>query len=97
MRKPIYLPSDYKNRTRTVIKGRARSGEISPKGIVAETEDWEGRIKADVGPAAVRYVFEDGKFRRMTLKEQVAKGYFYLGRGPTGIRTTVKEGINVKR
>jgi hypothetical protein len=90
-RKFLYLPSDYKKRKNVVVHGRAKSGEISPKGLVAHTEDWEGRVKADVGPGAIRYIVEpDGRIRNMTMPEMLERGYFHLGKGPKGLRLRLK-------
>lgn len=85
MRKFLYLAKN--KRQHTVTEGIARTGEISPKGVVSHTEDWDGRIRADVGPTPIRYVVEpDGRIRPMTFKEMVDKGYFIIGKGPVGVR-----------
>ena len=87
MRRFLYLPSGYKKRTHKVVTGVARTGEISPKGVVTHTETWDDRVKAEVGPAAIRYLREpDGHIRPLTFKEQVERGYFIVGRGPIGVR-----------
>lgn len=95
MKKFLYLPSNYKNRRYRKVAGRAKTGEVSPKGLVAHTEDWEGRIAADVAPSTLRYIVDKGRIRKMTLKEMVEHGYFHIGRGPKGIRP-MKEGIHVE-
>lgn len=74
-------------RTNTVTEGVAKSGEVSPKGTVEHTEDWEGRIVARVAPATIRYVRDpDGTIRPKTMKEMIRDGQFIRGRGPIGIR-----------
>ncbi len=93
MKKPIYLPSRFKHRKNTTVVGRAKTGEISQNGLVSFTEDWEGRIASNAAPNAIRYVLENGKFRKMTFQEMVDRGHFILGRGPTGIRPQ-KEGVH---
>ena len=83
----VYLPSYYKKRTHKVVTGVSRTGEISPKGVVTHTETWDDRVKAEVGPAGIRYLRErDGTIRPLTFQEQVARGYFIVGRGPIGVR-----------
>ncbi len=85
VRRAIYLPSGYKRSNVTRIEGRARSGEVSRQGLVSHTEHWDGRISANVQRSTIRYVREpDGSVRQMTMAEMVAKGYFTLGRGPSG-------------
>jgi hypothetical protein len=92
MKKALYL-ARYKRMTNTTVVGRAKSGEISPKGLVAHTEDWEGRITAAAAPPAIRYIREpDGHVRPMTFKELVDRGFFIVAKGPTGIRKQ-NEGI----
>ena len=83
----LFLPSDYKKRTRRTVAGVAKTGEISPKGLVAHTEHWDGRIAANPAPAGIRYIRDlDGTARPMTFTELVAHGYFIVGRGPIGVR-----------
>lgn len=80
---PAYLPSGYKTRTNTVVKGVAKTGEVSPRGTVAETEDWEGRVKGAAMPATMRFVRDpDGRLRKMTLQEMIDRGLFFVGKGP---------------
>ena len=87
MRRFLYLPSGYKKRTHRVVTGVAHTGEISPKGVVTHTETWDDRVKAEVGPAAIRYLREpDGHIRPLTFTEMVDRGYFVVGRGPIGVR-----------
>ena len=87
MKRVLYLPSNYKSSTTRKVDGRAKTGEVSPQGLVAHTEDWEGRIAADVAPGTVRYIRDpDGTWRKMTFKEMVERGYFILGKGPKGVR-----------
>ena len=88
MRKFFYVArSGIKNMTNTVVEGEARTGEISPKGLVSHTEDWEGRVQAAAAPSAIRYIREpDGHLRPLTFKEMVDRGYFIVAKGPTGIR-----------
>lgn len=83
MRKFLYLPSGYKNRKHAVTTGVAKTGEVSPKGTVTHTEDWEGRVAADVAPAQIHLVVDpDGSIRNMTHEERLERGYFIPGRGP---------------
>lgn len=86
-RRVFYLPPGYKKRTNRVVKGRAKTGEISPNGLVSETEDWEGRVKAAAGPSALRLIVNpDGSLRPMTFAEMTERGYFIPGIGPSGVR-----------
>ena len=88
----LYL-ARYQRKTNTKVEGVAKTGEISARGIVAHTEDWEGRITATAGPSAIRYIRDpDGHVRPMTFKEMVDRGYFLVAKGPTGIRKPT-EGI----
>ncbi len=88
---PGFLPEGYKERTNTVVTGKAKTGEVSVKGLVAHTETWDGRIAATVGQNTIRYVRNpDGTIRPMTFRESVERGHFILGRGPTGIRLNYK-------
>ncbi len=83
-----YLPSGYRHRKMSTVEGRAKTGEISPKGLVAKTESWDGRIAADVSPAAIRYIRDpDGTIRPMTFAEMVERGYFVVGHGPSNVRS----------
>ena len=87
MKRVFYLPSGYKSRTTTKVEGRAKTGEISPKGLVGHTHHWDGRIAANPAPAGIRYIRDpDGTNRPMTFTEMVAHGYFIMGRGPVGVR-----------
>jgi hypothetical protein len=87
MRKFLYLPSGYKKRSRTIIEGRARSGEISPKGLVSHTEYWDDSVKVKAVPGTVRVVVEpDGRLRNMTMAEMLERGSFFLGKGPSGFK-----------
>lgn len=82
-----YLYVARNKRRHTTTEGIAKTGEMSPKGVVSHTEDWEGRIAADIGAVPMRLVVEpDGRIRQMTFKEMVDKGYFIVGKGPTGVR-----------
>lgn len=86
-RRTSYLKEGYKDRKRRTVEGRARSGEVSPKGLVAHTEDWEGRIAAEVAPNALHLIRDpDGTVRKMTFQEMVDHGRFIVGRGPKGVR-----------
>jgi hypothetical protein len=80
----LYLPSGYKDKTYTREYGRAESGEISPSGLVQQTEDWEGRESALVMPSPVRVVrsISTGEIRTMTMDEMIEKGRFIIGKGP---------------
>lgn len=96
MRKYLYL-ARYRQATNTTVEGIAGSGQVSPKGLVAHTEDSEGRISVTAAPSAIRYIREpDGTVRPMTLKEMVDRGYFHVASGPTGIRR-MKEGIHERQ
>lgn len=92
---PLFLPEGYRNRENTTVEGVARTGEISKKGLVGHSEDWEGRIRATTSQTALRYVREGNRIRPMTMSEMIDRGYFVLGKGPTGVRK-IKEGIHVK-
>jgi len=84
---PAQLKTGYKQSSNRVVEGVAETGEMSPKGLVAHTEHWDGRVTGEAGPTPIRYVVEkSGRIRPMTFKEMVAKGYFIIGRGPTGVR-----------
>ena len=84
MRKHLWVARNSVNR---VVEGIAKTGEVSPKGTVAHIEDWDGRVAVEAAPSAMRYVIEpDGRIRRMTFREQVDKGYFVVGVGPTGVK-----------
>jgi hypothetical protein len=88
------LPAGYKQRTNTVVEGRAKTGEISRLGLVSHRETWEGRIASNAAPSAIRYIrTPDGQWRHMTFGEMVDRGYFILGKGPAGVREQ-QEGIH---
>lgn len=92
MRPYLYL-ARYRQKTNTTVEGVSKTGEVSPKGVVAHTEDWEGRVAATAGPAGIHLIRDpDGHIRKMTFSELVEHGYFIVGRGPAGIRKP-KEGI----
>lgn len=84
----FYLPSGYKGHRFTKVTGRADSGEISPKGLVSETEDWEGRVEAVAAPATIRWKWDrtERRFRPMTMQEQIDRRGFIRGMGPAGVR-----------
>lgn len=83
----LYLPSGYKNRKNTVTEGIAKTGEISPQGIVTHRESWDGSVEGIVGKNAVRLIVEpDGRIRNMTYKEMLERGYVRKGKGPVGVR-----------
>ncbi len=70
-------------KTNTLVEGRAKSGEVSTKGLVTHEESWDGRTSALVQPAPMHYVYNDeGEIRPMTMPEMIAKGYFIVGKGP---------------
>ncbi len=72
-------------KTNTVTTGRAKTGEVGPKGLVTHRETWAGNVAAVAAPATIHYTYDDdGNFRKLTMVEMVAKGYFILGRGPRG-------------
>ncbi len=71
--------------THTVTEGRAKTGEVSPKGLVTHREEWDGTTAVVAQPNAIHYVYDDtGEFRPMTMTEMIAKGYFIVGSGPDG-------------
>lgn len=73
--------------TYTKVEGIAKSGEVSPQGILTTVEDREGRQSVTAGPAAIRYVMEpDGRIRRKTIKEMIRDGQWRKGVGPVGVR-----------
>jgi len=83
----LYLPSGYKNRTRTTVEGQSKTGEISKNGLVAHTEHWDGRVKSAAAPGSIRLILgPDGLPRNMVHAEEVARGYFIPGKGPIGVR-----------
>lgn len=92
---PAFLPGNFKDRRRRTTVGRARTGEVSPKGLVAHTEDWDGRIAADTAPATMHYAYSvsTGQVRKLTFAEMVEKGYFVLGSGPKGVRQLDRQTI----
>jgi hypothetical protein len=97
MKKTLYLMRYKRGATHTTVEGIARTGQVSPRGIVAHTEDQEGRIAAHIGPSAIRYIREpDGHIRPMTIREMIDRGYFLVASGPTGIHR-VKEGTNERQ
>lgn len=69
------------------VEGVAKTGEISPRGIVKHIEDWDGRVEAIAAPPTTHYVYfkSTGELRRKTLQELIDEGKFYIGRGPTGL------------
>lgn len=81
----LYLPSNYKRSTLTREYGRAKTGEVSPSGLVQETEDWDGRQSALALPNTIHILWNrrTGEFRTKTLREQIAEGWFTRGIGPT--------------
>lgn len=82
----FFLPSSYKKRKHTTVAGVASTGEISTKGLVAETEDWEGRIEATAMPATLHLKrLPDGSVVRKTDKEMIEEGTYVLGLGPAGV------------
>ena len=85
MKKVMYLPSGYKRSTKTTTDGRARTGEVSPQGLVSHTEHWDGRKSAHVQRSAIRYMhMPDGHIRPLTHQEMVDRGYWTVGQGPSG-------------
>lgn len=83
-RAALYLPQGYKNRKHLVTEGVAKTGEVSPKGTVTHAEHWDGRVAADVQMVTMRYEYsaKTGRFRQLTFKELVERGYFIIGKGP---------------
>lgn len=51
---PLFLPSDWKNRSHTTEWGRARTGQVSKQGLVVQTEYLDGRKDVTVKPRAMR-------------------------------------------
>jgi hypothetical protein len=78
----IYI-ARYGKKTNTVVEGVAKTGEISPKGTVAHTEDLEGRVSVLAAPSTIRYVRDqDGRIRPKTMEEMIRDGQFLVGVGP---------------
>ncbi len=72
-------------RSNRVTEGRAKTGEVGPNGLVSHTEEWSGRTAVVAQPGTIHYVYDDdGDFRKLTMVEMIAKGYFILGTGPYG-------------
>lgn len=88
MKRFLYLPSKYKHRTNRTTEGRARTGEVSPKGLVSHVEDWEGRVAVEAEPTTMRYGYSvsTGKIRPLTRQEMIDRGYWKPGKGPKGFR-----------
>ncbi len=87
----LYLPSHYKNRTNAVTAGQAKSGEISPKGLMTETEDWEGRVKVLARPTTIHLKMNpDGTIRPKTMAELIEEGKFFIGKGPSDFLPTTQ-------
>lgn len=83
MAKPHIYIARYQKQTNTVVEGVAKTGEISPKGTVAHTEDREGRVSVLAAPAPIRWVRDpDGTLRPKTMKEMIRDGQFLIGVGP---------------
>lgn len=72
------------------VEGRAKTGEVSPKGLVTHFEDWQGRIRSTAAPAAMRYIKTPDGVRLMTMREMIDRGYFIVGKGPKGVRGNEK-------
>ncbi len=71
--------------TNTTIEGRAKTGEVGPKGLVTHREVWDGSTAVVAQPGTIHYCYDDdGNFRKLTMVEMMAKGYFVIGRGPIG-------------
>ncbi len=71
-------------RTNVTTVGRAKTGEVSKKGLVTHAEEWGGRVAVLTQPAPIRYGYNDaGKIRPLTMAEMIDRGYFIIGRGPT--------------
>jgi hypothetical protein len=51
---PLYLPSDYMDRTRSKTEGVAKTGAVAKTGTVTHTEHWDGSVDATVRPATAR-------------------------------------------
>jgi len=82
----FFLPSSYKKRKHTTVAGVASTGEISTKGLVAETEDWEGRVEATAMPATIHLdLLPDGRVVRKTDKQMIEDGTYVIGLGPVGV------------
>ena len=86
MDKRFFYIARLGKKVNTTVEGRAKSGEVSPKGLVAHTEDWQGRIRAASAPAAMRYIKTPDGIRPMTMREMIDRGYFIVGKGPKGVR-----------
>ena len=50
---PLYLPSNYRDRTKSTTVGVAKTGQVAPKGTVTSTEHWNGSVDCTVRPRAV--------------------------------------------
>ncbi len=79
---------DRNEATNEIVEGIAKTGEISPLGLVSHIENWSGEIAAVVEPATAHYVYfrSTGELRRKTLTELIDEGKFYVGKGPTGLK-----------
>jgi len=79
---------DRDKATNSVVEGIAKTGEISPKGLVEHIESWDGRVEAVVKPTTDHYVYfkSTGELRKKTLKELIDEGKFWVGKGPTGLK-----------
>ena len=87
MAKRVFYIARLGRKTHTTVDGRAKSGEVSPQGLVAHTEDWQGRIRAKAAPSTIRYIKTPDGIRPMTMAEMIGRGYFIVGKGPKGYRS----------
>ena len=85
--KRVFYIARLGRKTHTTVEGRAKSGEVSPQGLVAHTEDWQGRIRAKAAPSTIRYIKTPDGIRPMTMAEMIGRGYFIVGKGPKGYRS----------
>ncbi len=86
VKRVFFFPEGYKKRRHKTVEGVASTGEISQKGLVSHTEDWEGRIEANVQPSTIHMkMLPDGTVRVKTTTELIQEGKYRLGLGPVGV------------
>ena len=82
----FYFPEGYKKRKNAKVEGISKKGEVSPKGLVTEIEDWQDRVEAIASPSTLHLELDpDGRIRVKRHDELVAEGRFIPGQGPTGV------------
>ncbi len=86
VKRVFFFPSGYKKRKNTTVAGAASTGEVSPKGLVTHTEDWEGRVEATAMPSTIHLKrLPDGRVVLKSHKEMIEEGTYVLGLGPAGV------------